>query len=72
MAFPERLLTAHTDLEALFEDLHAANVEAHQLNPHLREAVSALSAAVAAVERAHKHVFALAQTAADDEKARAK
>lgn len=62
MAFSDRLQVTYNDLKGLFTDLHAAKDESQQLNPHLREASSAISSALTAVERAHKHAVAIEQT----------
>lgn len=52
---PDRLHTAETELAEAFEQLHRENNVWRQTNPHLREAVSTCSAALAAVRRAIGH-----------------
>lgn len=52
---PEHLSAAEGELADAFELLHDANDAAQQLDPHLREAVAACSAALAQVRRAIGH-----------------
>ena len=52
---PARLEAVEAELREIFTDIRVANDAAHQDDAHLREAVSATSAAIAAVERAHRH-----------------
>ncbi len=57
----KHLSAAENELDDAFEHLHRRNVETGQLDAHLREAVSACSAALAQVRRAvghAEHVYA--------------
>lgn len=55
MNIPDRLHTAESELAEAFKQLHHENNAWRQNNPHLREAVAACSAALAAVRRAIGH-----------------
>lgn len=52
---PERLEVVQAELRLIFTDIHTANDDSRQAHAHMREAVSATSAAIAAIQRAHKH-----------------
>ncbi|WP_143765251.1 hypothetical protein [Catenulispora acidiphila] len=52
MDIPAKLTTLHAETQAVFKLLHAANNNAHQQDPSLRQAVALTSAAVAALEKA--------------------
>lgn len=54
-AVPDHLRAAEAELAEAFEHLHRRNNGTGQSDPHLREAVSACSAALAAVRRAIGH-----------------
>lgn len=54
-AVPDHLRAAETELAEAFEHLHRRNNDTRQLDAHLREAVAACSAALAAVRRAIGH-----------------
>lgn len=49
------LASAETELAEAFDHLHRRNNDTGQINPHLREAVAACSAALAQVRRAIGH-----------------
>lgn len=52
---PARLDAVQAELHAIFTDIRAANDNTRQNDAQLREAVSATSAAIAAVQRARRH-----------------
>lgn len=63
-AVPEHLRVAENELGEAFEHLHRRNDNTRQADPHLREAVSACSAALAAVRRAVEHAEQVYETEA--------
>jgi hypothetical protein len=57
-SIPDRLDAVRDVLVTLHKDVHKDNDNAAQTSPHLRETVSAVSAALAAVQRARRHAAA--------------
>lgn len=52
MKITDTLTSLHAEAFAVFEKLHAANNDARQQDPNLRQAVALTSAAVTALEKA--------------------